>query len=180
MKELTSTKGKLITGMILAAAMIRLLPHEPNFVPIGAMALFGGTYLVNRKLALLVPVAAMLVSDLALQVMYGTGFYASMIFIYLSFLLIASMGFFLRQRVQRQTIMVASLVGSLAFFIITNFGAWLASHSTYPMTMSGLVQCYVAGIPFFKGTVMSDLFYNLVLFGGFALAKRFFPKLALN
>ena len=178
MKELLSPQGKLIAFLVLTAALVRLIPHEPNFTPIGAIALFGGTYILNKRLAFAVPLAAMLLSDLALQLVYGNGFHSSMIFIYAAFALVAGIGLILRKRIRRQTIMVASLVGSLVFFFVTNFGAWLSAHSTYPMTVAGLIESYVAGIPFFRGTVMGDLFYNLVMFGGFALAKRFIPRLA--
>ncbi len=180
MKELMNPQGRLVAGMVLAAALARFIPHEPNFTPVAAMALFGGTYLSDRRIALAAPLAAMLLSDIVLQVVYGTGFHSSMIFVYAAFLLIATLGFALRRRIQRQTIMVASLVGSLIFFFVTNFGAWLAGHGTYPMNASGLVSCYIAAIPFFKGTVMGDLFYNLVLFGGYALVKRFVPRWALS
>ena len=73
--------------------------------------------------------------------------------------------------------MVASLVSSIAFFLITNFGTWLM-WDIYPKTGAGLISCYIAGIPFFKGTIMGDLFFNLALFGSFALAKWRFPVLA--
>ena len=178
-KELYSTKGKLIAGMLLAAAAIRLVPHEPNFTPIGAMALFGGTYLVNKRLALILPLVTMLVSDLLIQLVSQNGFHSSMVFVYGSFVLIAMLGFLLRKRVQRQTIMVASLVGSLIFFFVSNFGTWITT-GIYPLSGTGLVECYIAGIPFFKGTVMGDLFYNLILFGSFSILKWKFPKVAIN
>lgn len=176
-QELNTNKGKLIIGMLLAATVIRLFPHEPNFTPIGAMALFGGTYLINKRLAVILPLLAMLVSDIALEIINGTGFHSTMLFVYGSFVLIASLGFFLRRRVQRQTIMVGSLVGSLIFFFVTNFGVWITAHGFYPFTAAGLVDCYIAGIPFFKGTVMGDLFYNLILFGSYSLVKWRFPKI---
>lgn len=181
MKESTefNLRMKFIFAMIGITALIRLLPHEMNFTPVGAIALFAGTYILNKRLAFLVPLTALLVSDILLELFYGTGFYRDMIFVYGSFALVVSMGFMLRGREGRQTIMVASLVSSLSFFFITNFGSWLM-YDMYPKTLDGLVSSYIAGIPFFRGTVMGDLFYNLVLFGGFALARWRFPALSSN
>lgn len=168
---------KFVMALIALAALSRLLPHPFNFTPIGAIALFAGTYISNRKHAFLLPVLTLFASDILLQVVTGDGFYRDMIFVYGSFALITAMGFWLRGREQRQTIMVASLVSSIAFFLITNFGTWLM-WDIYPKTGAGLMACYIAGIPFFKGTIMGDLFYNLVLFGSFAIAKWRFPVLA--
>lgn len=179
MNELKTQRGKLILVLILAAAVSRFLPHPPNFTPLGAMALFGGTFLVNKRTALILPLAAMLLSDIVLQLVSGIGFHRTIVFVYLSFVLITSLGFLLRQRVQRQTIMVASLVGSLIFFFVTNFGVWITQPETYPLSSEGLFQCYIAGIPFFKGTVMGDLFYNLILFGSHALLKNKFKSTAV-
>lgn len=168
---------KFVLALIGLAALSRLLPHPFNFTPIGAMALFAGTYMSNKKHAFLLPVLTLLASDILLQLVNGSGFYRDMIFVYGSFALITGIGFLLRGREQRQTIMVASLVSSIAFFLITNFGTWLM-WDIYPKTGAGLISCYIAGIPFFKGTIMGDLFYNLALFGSFALAKWRFPVLA--
>lgn len=180
LQELNTTKGKIILGMMVAAVAARFIPHEPNFTPVGAIALFGGTFILNKKLAIIVPLAIMLVSDITMQIAAGNGFHSSMLFVYAAFIMIGSLGFVLRRRVQRQTIMVSSLVGSLIFFFVTNFGSWIAGHGTYPMNGEGLVQCYIAGIPFFKGTVLGDLFYNLALFGSYSLVKWKFPKLVVN
>lgn len=177
--ELFSTKDKLILVMIAAAAAARLLPHMPNFTPIGAMALFGGTYIANKRWAIVAPLCAMLLSDVALQLRDGNGFHSSMPFVYAAFIIIAMIGFLVRKSVQRPTIMVASLVGSIIFFLITNFGTWL-TQDLYEHTFSGLMNCYIMAVPFFRGTVMGDLFYNLLLFGSFALIKWRFPKLASN
>jgi hypothetical protein len=166
----------VITGLILVAAISRLLPHIDNFTPIGAMALFGGTYITNKRNALLLPMAALFLSDCMLQLFSGNGFHNTMIYVYSAFAIICSLGFLLRIRVQRQTIMVASLVGSIIFFLVTNFGVWTSGY--YGYSFSGLLNCMIAGIPFFRGTVMGDLFFNLVLFGSFSIIRWRFPVLA--
>jgi len=179
-QELKTVRGKIVIAMILAAAAARFFPHEPNFTPIGAMALFGGAYILNKKLAFAVPLIAMLLSDIGLQIISGIGFHSSILFVYGSFMLITSLGFLLRRRIQRQTIMVASLVGSLIFYFVTNFGTWLTFPGMYPFSTQGLMECYIAGIPFFRGTVMGDLFYNLILFGSYALVKWKYPRIAMQ
>jgi hypothetical protein len=172
-----SPKMKFILGALLLVSLSRLIPHIPNFTPIGAIALFAGTYITSKKNSILFPLGILLFSDLLLELVYGNGFYRDMVFVYGSFALVVTIGYLLRGREQRQTIMVASLVSSILFFFITNFGTWLM-YDLYPKTGAGLVSCYIAGIPFFKGTVMGDLFYCLVLFGSFSLAKWRFPVLA--
>ncbi len=168
------TRFKVILGFIITAALCRLVPHPFNFTPIAAMGLFAGTYINNKKLALLIPISAMFLSDIALQLINGSGFHDQMLWVYGSIALITSLGFLLKEREQRQTIMVASLTGSILFFFITNFGTWAAGY--YPHTVSGLTDCYVMAIPFFKGTLMGDLFYNFVFFGGFALVRWASPN----
>ncbi len=169
------TRLKVITGMITVAALCRLIPHPDNFAPIGAMALFGGCYISNKRMAFIIPLGAMLLSDVLLQLINGTGFHPGMIWVYGAFALITCIGFLLRGREQRQTIMVASLVGSMLFFVITNFGQWATGY--YGYSSGSLTQSFIMGIPFFRGTVMGDLFFNLVLFGSFALARWRFPVL---
>ena len=161
----------------MLVSLSRLIPHIPNFTPIGAVALFAGTYITSKRNSFLLPLGILLFSDLLLELVNGTGFYRDMIFVYGSFALVVTIGYLLRGREQRQTIMVASLVSSILFFFITNFGTWLM-YDLYPKTGAGLVSCYIAGIPFFKGTVMGDLFYCLILFGSYSLAKWRFPVLA--
>ena len=178
MKEETFTpKMKFILMLIAIVALGRILFHPFNFTPIGAIALFAGTYITDKRKAFLFPLVTLLVSDIIIQLTGGQGFYRDMIFVYGSFMLITCLGFLLRGREQRQTIMVASLVSSLLFFFITNFGTWLM-FDIYPKTGAGLIECYIAGIPFFRGTVMGDLFYNTILFASFALARWRFPQLA--
>jgi len=143
-------KPKLLTigSMIIAAAMIRLLPHPPNFTPIFAMALFGGAYLDNKKMAFILPLAAMLISDLFV------GFHSLMLVVYGAIALITALGFLLKNRVRPSTVIGASLLGSLIFYLISNFAVW-ALFDTYPHTIAGLGTSYVAAIPFFKNSLIS-------------------------
>ena len=169
----------VLVGMILAAGASRLIPHPPNFAPIGAMALFGGACFATKRVAFLVPLGAMLVSDLAIGFLSGDlslGLHRLIPVVYGSFALIVWLGFWLRRRRKVVPIAGAALASSIVFFVLTNFGVW-ALGSWYPKTWEGLVACYVAAIPFFQNTLLGDAVYATVLFGGLALAEKELPAL---
>lgn len=151
--------------LIIAGAFLRLIPHVPNIAPIAAMALFGGTYL-NKKYALLVPIVTMIVSDMFL------GFNASTPMVYASFLISGFIGLWLRSHKNLPTIMGASLVSSIIFYLLTNFNFWYAT-SLYPKTFSGMIEAYVMAIPFFRNTIVGDLLYTGIFFGSYELVKHF-------
>lgn len=160
----------LLTGMILAAALVRLLPHPPNFAPIAAMALFGGAYFNKKAFAFAIPLAALLLTDLFL------GFHNTMWAVYLSFILIVGLGMFMLKKKSVLRVVIASVSASVLFFVVTNFAFW-ATDTLYPTTLSGLAACYTAAIPFFHNTLIGDLFFTSVMFGLFELAKTKFPEL---
>ncbi len=156
--------------MIAAAAATRLLPHPPNMTSVAAVALLGGAYFSNRWLAFLVPLAALLVSDLLL------GFYQHMEFIYLSFALIVWIGLGLQRRQTASRIAAATVLSALVFFVVSDFGIW-AFGSLYPKTYAGLIACYVAAIPFLRNMLLGDALYTAILFGGFRLLEARFAAL---
>ena len=164
-------KRAVLVIIILMAAFSRLLPHPPNFTPIMAMGLLGGVYFKNRQLAVIVPLLAMLVSDIVL------GFHGTLIWVYSSIVIISLCASMLKPKMLH--LGGASLAGSMFFFIVTNFGVWMTS-AFYPKTMTGLAACYVAGIPFLQNAVVGDLMYVGALFGAFELAKRSFPQLSID
>jgi len=154
-----SKKEKVLFSFVLIAALTRLVPHPPNFAPITAMSLFAGAYFTRKQLAFIVPLLAMLISDLFL------GFYTISIFVYLSFALITWMG----QQKNRVTPKLV-LLGSVLFFLISNLGVWLLY---YPKTIDGLLTCFTLAIPFFATSLMGDIFYSIILVFGFsAVSKR--------
>ena len=171
----------MLAGMILIAALSRLLPHPPNFSPVEAMALFGGAHFANRAWAVAVPLVAMVLSDLALAAIMGgsyLSYMAGMSFwaVYLCIALSTAMGFGLRGKAGAARVLGYSLAGSVLFFVVTNFTTWLGS-TMYPQTGAGLVAAYVAGLPFFQWTVLGTLFYAALLFGGFDLLRERIPSL---
>lgn len=154
----------LVAGMILAAALFRLLPHPPNFTPIGALALFGGAALANRRLALLFPLMAMFLSDLFI------GFDKSRLWVYGSIVLITLLGRSLQNRRRPASIAAGSLGASVLFFVVTNFGVWLTS-GWYTHTVSEFVRCYAMAVPFFGNMLFGDLVFSGALFGGLAFLE---------
>lgn len=159
-----------LAGIILAAAVTRLLPHPWNFTPIGAMALFGGARCTSKTAAFLMPLLALFLGDLVL------GLHKLMPFVYGCFALTVCLGFWVRRNPGVGGIVIASLASSTLFFLVTNFSVW-AMFNTYPRDATGLMECYVAALPFFRNGLCGDLFYSAVLFGGLAFAELRFPKL---
>jgi hypothetical protein len=156
--------------LIVAAAASRLLPHPPNVTPVAAMALFGGAAFVDLRLALLVPLGAMVLSDLVL------GLHGTLPFVYGALAATALIGRLVRRRRRPAALVAASLTASTLFFLVTNFGVWLVG-GLYPKTAAGLAAAYVAGLPFFRNTLLGDLAFTVLLFGGFALLERMVPAL---
>lgn len=166
------TRFLFIVGMILAAIGVtiafRLLPHPMNFTPAGAVALFAGAAFTTRRASLLVPFAFMLVSD------YFLGFHSLMPAVYVCLLFNVALGWRLRSRRQPLRIAGASLLGSVVFFVVTNFAHWMLYH---PRTLQELGACYVLAIPFFRNNLSADLLFTGALFGMLALAEVRYPDL---
>jgi hypothetical protein len=153
---------------IAIGVLLRLAPHPANFAPIAALALFGGVYL-PKKLAVAVPVTAMLISDIFL------GFYEwpVAVAVYASFLFSCGLGFYLRNRKKWFFIGGGALLGSIVFFLSTNFMVW-AFTPWYAKTAAGFIQCFVMALPFFKNTLLGDLFYTATFFGLYEAVNIFF------
>jgi len=155
---------------VLAAAFSRLVPHPPNFTPIAAMALFGGAFFSDRRLAFMVPLMAMIASDFVI------GFHPLAPVVYATFLLVVCIGFWIKRHFSPSAIFAGTLAGSFLFFVTTNFAVWL-SGTLYPKTAAGLLTCFVAAIPFFRNTLAGDLVYTVLLFGLFVWSEKRFPAL---
>jgi len=173
----------IVSGIILAAALTRLIPHPLNFAPLGAMSLFGAAYLSDKKFAFILPIMAMFITDLLINnIMYASYYGSFTLFtpgfgwIYGSIAAIVLIGFFVLKKVTFPRVVGASLLASITFFIISNFGVWL-SDPDYPLTWAGLLLCYDMALPFFKNTILGDFVYSIVLFGGFEYAISKAPAL---
>jgi hypothetical protein len=158
-------------SLTVLGAVARLLPHPPNFAPVGATSLFAGARL-PRWQAYLIPMALLAVTDPLLSPLYGFKPYTKyLLFSYASFLISVWLGRFLRNTESISRIAAVTVVNSIQFYLITNFGSWLWFQA-YPHTAAGLASCYVAAIPFFGWTLASDILYTAVLFGLYAWLSR--------
>lgn len=171
MKNLSIEKKDILIALITLAIGVsaRLLPHPANFAPIGALAIFGGVHLPKR-LSLAVPLSAMLLSDIII------GFYnpAIMISVYLGFLIMGLIGLVIRKKRGFTKILGATVLGSIIFFLITNAAVWLFG-SMYIHNLNGLIQSYVMAIPFFKNSLLADVFY-VCIFVGIYEASSYYVK----
>jgi len=165
-----SSKFWIVTLMVVAAAFVRLIPHPPNFAPITAIALFGGAYYSKKTFAYLIPLSAMFVTDLIL------GFHSTMWAVYLSFIFIVALGMIMIKKKNVKNIVLASLISSVLFFVLTNIAVWF-SGILYPLNIAGLGACFTAAIPFFQNTLIGDLVFTGAMFGIYELVKVKFPQL---
>jgi hypothetical protein len=175
-----------IVLMILAAVFSRLIPHPPNFAPIGAIALFGGAYFVNRFVAFFIPLVAIWLSDLVINnTIYAnyyngfTWFHKGFYWTYGAIVLTVIIGFFISKKIKTSTVFLSATAASVLFFLISNFSCW-PGNPLYTQNFNGLLNCYAAGIPFFKGTLMGNLFYSTLLFGVFEWSQQKIPQLRLQ
>lgn len=159
---------------VAIGAVSRVIPHPANFAPIAAMALFGGVYL-SKKQALTLPIAAMILSDFFL----GFDSLPMRLSVYGSFLLAVFVGFWIKKHKNSKHIILASLFSSVLFFVITNFAVW-AFTNMYSKNITGIFEAYLYAIPFFRNTILGDLFYSGVFFGGHELVQKFVRKLNIS
>lgn len=160
----------------LLAIAGRFMPHLPNFTPVGAFALFAGVYLARKYWwAMGLPLAAMFLSDLFI------GFYdwKLMAVVYASFLGYSAIGFVVSKRKNPATIVLASICGAFLFYLTTNFAVWALS-SYYPHTLGGLMLSYTLALPFFRATLLGDLFFAGILFGAYELGILWSGRAELN
>ena len=169
-KENLLYRTLLALAILVIAAALRIAPHPWNFTPVGAMALFSGAVVRDRRIAFFFPLLSLFLGDIFV------GFHKLMFVVYASFMVSVAIGLWLRKGRTPARIALATLLGAIQFFLITNFAVWQFLGS-FPHTASGLLSCYVAGVPLFWNTLAGDAFYAVLLFGGFALAERMFPVL---
>ena len=160
MQDFLNTINKQIfpIGLVLILSFARLIPHPPNFTPIIAVAIVSGYFFKNINLSLLILLVAMLVSDLFI------GFYENVIFVYLSLLLITFVFHKISNKINFKNLFIYGFVGSLIFFIISNFGVWALGSPgvqdiVYDKSLNGLIECYFLAIPFFGNTFLSTVIF---------------------
>ncbi|MBC7745656.1 MAG: hypothetical protein H7096_11185 [Flavobacterium sp.] len=169
-----SPRFLILTAIIICAALTRALPlfipHIWNFTAIGALAIFSGAQFNDKRLAFVMPLAAMALSDLFL----GNGF--SML-VYLAFTVMVVCGFLIRNKKSVPNIILSSIGGAISFYLITNF-AFFYSPSLYPHNLEGIMASYIAALPFLNNMVAGNLVYGTILFGSFYILTKRYPALA--
>jgi hypothetical protein len=148
----------LAISLIIIGILLRFIPHTANFTPVAAIAIFAGVYL-NKKQALIVPLLLMVLSDIFL------GMHNVVIFTWGSFILVTLLGMWARNHKTVLGIASTSVVSSILFYVITNFGVWVMGW--YPLTAKGLLDCYILGLPFLRIFSLATLVYTVVLFGAY-------------
>ncbi len=140
----------------------RLMIHIPDFTPVMGVALLSGIYL-NKRYAILLPVALLMISDIFL------GLHNTMIFTWSSVALIAVFGLWVKKHKSFKMVLGSSVLAAVFFFLVTNFGVWLVS-GMYPHTMKGLSNCFVLAIPFFRNELISTVAYSVLIYSAYELA----------
>lgn len=158
-------------AFFFGAILLRFLPHWHNFTPVAAMALFAGCYLSGRS-GIILAFGAIALSDFVGNALGIPGIHyynpATMLTVYLALAMVAVVGRTMQGRVSFASVPMGALAATSIFFLTTNFACWLDPLMAYPRTATGLIQCYVAAIPFALNTLLGDLFYAALLFGGYA------------
>ena len=152
----------------LVAAVSRLVPHAPNFTAAGAASIYSGRYLSGAT-RFVVPLGIMLITDFLL------GFHRTMPFVYFCFAVNVLLGIWISRKPTVYKILGATLLSSILFFVVTNFGVWLVGE-LYPKTVQGLIACYANAIPFARNTLMGDMVFVGAMFGLTELVKKYQNK----
>ncbi|HXI00769.1 MAG TPA: DUF6580 family putative transport protein [Sphingobacteriaceae bacterium] len=175
-KQLTSSRFLVLTLVIIAVACTRalpyLIPHLWNFSAVYALGIFAGSQFNDRRLAIIMPLAAMALSDLFI----GNGF---SLIVYAGFIVIVMCGMAIQKRINVTNVALASIAGAFLFYLITNFALFYPP-TQYPHNADGIILSYVRGLPFLRNALISDLVFAPILFYGFYMLEKRYPALARN
>ena len=172
---LSPRTGVLVALIVFAVAVRLIINFVPtmwayNATPVEAIALFGGAYFTDRRLAFIVPLAAMFLADLII------GLHGLIPVVYGCIALSVALGFGLRNHVTAPRVIGFGIAGSVLFFVVISFAEWMIGDTEY--CRAGIVPCYVAAIPFLKNAIIGTMVWSVVLFGGFELMRRRWPMLS--
>jgi hypothetical protein len=183
-----------LLALTVIAALYRIIPNRPaGFAPQIAMALFGGAIIKDKKWAFTLPVFSMFISDVLYQVLYNLnmtdikGFYGvGQLTNYLLFAGITVMGFMINKN-SIKNILTLSLAAPTLYFLFSNGMVWLAGGpnainvlTSQPLTrdLTGLMQTYMQGLPFYKGSLIATVCFSIILFGAYYMLTRKSNRLA--
>jgi hypothetical protein len=173
-----SPKISIIFITVFAVAMTRIIPHWPNVTALAAIAIFGGATLRNSLTAVLIPITAIFFSDLIINNVFYAEYYdgfvlfgASAGWIYAAFILMTVLAHFSIKSFKSLPIVSTTVLSTILFFGLTNFGSWLYS-PFYTQDLGGLMLAFEAGIPFVLNSLLSNLFFVGIFFYGYSLATE--------
>lgn len=161
----------LFALLLIIGAVGRFIPHPANFAPIGALGIFAGLYAHNWKQGIALPLMARFITD-ALIGFFSPGV---MVAVYASTIGGVILGRWTRSKKTVWTVGGATIAGAVLFFIVTNAAVWLFD-GIYPMNMHGLIESYTMALPFFRNSLLGDVFYVTVLVGSYEIILKLKTK----
>jgi len=168
----------MIFFFVILVTSLRIIPQIENFSPLIGLAIFSSIHFRNKKFSYFAFFLSLWISDFFINnYIYNTSsniiwFYEGFHWQYFSYIVILLLSSsFYGQKISFKNISILALSSSFIFFFITNFGFWLIS-DLYEKNLYGLIQCYIAGIPFIKGTIIGSFFYTYLLFGFYYLLQE--------
>lgn len=185
-----SANNKFLTVilMMVAGAVLRIIPHAPNFTPTESITIFGAAYLGRKYLALVLPLIIIYCSDFIINNTIARSFFTEqegivwydqyMIYNVIAIILMVLLSSQFLKKITFSSVLLTTVGASVIFFLVTNFGSWASEKSIYTNDFSGLMNSYLAGWPFFKTSLLSNLVFSVILFGSYELIKGFVPRKA--
>lgn len=177
----------LVAGFVILFSMItRLIPHVDNFSPMESAVLFGAAYFARKMYAFILPLMTMYMADFVINNTIARSFFPDveglvwfsdyMIYNGIAYILIAALGIFWLKKVTGFRVVTGALIASVIFYGITNFGAWADPKSIYPQDLNGLGLSYLAGLPFFRTSLLATIAFSSVFFIMFEKFSSIFIK----
>ena len=158
--------------MMTLLVISRMISDIPNFTATIALIMFTSYLIRDKFLSVLVILVSQIISDLYI------GIYSSMFFVYGAYVFIALLSPIIMNKLSFKSVLISSLVTPTIFYIVSNFGVWITG-STYPLSLDGLIMCYVAGIPFFDETLLSTVVFSVTIYAMMKLIVKEPEKLIL-
>ena len=181
MKHTNSITGFILLALV--AALARLIPHIPNFTPVESLTLFSTAYILRKRWAFVLSVTLLYISDFIINNTVARSFFPDheglvwfsqyMIFTVVAMALIVLVSSKFLRKINVGNVILSVLIASVIFFIVTNFGSWVVEKSIYTRDLNGLMTSFAAGLPFFRSSLISNLLFSTILFGGFEMYQYF-------
>jgi len=181
MKHTNSITGFILLALV--AALARLIPHIPNFTPVESLTLFSTAYILRKRWAFVLSVTLLYISDFIINNTVARSFFPDhegmvwfsqyMIFTVVAMAMIVLVSSKFLRKINVGNVILSVLIASVIFFIVTNFGSWVGEKSIYTRDLNGLMTSFAAGLPFFRSSLISNLLFSAILFGGFEMYQYF-------